>query len=534
MSDFFFQTDAHSPCSSLGGQFSLLLPSSRQKPPTPCSGSRNPRHAAVDIADRISAQPSFSTSLSPKTSQAALLDIAETNFPSEQDCQSRLQKFSEPPRNSKKEHRFNASSIDDPAYASTYNFNLLSISDDIAIRHEPLRNVNYLSHVWREDDIWSSWRYIVSNAGLHDGPSRSENALWRAWVKSKYKLKTVPPENISWLKDSDNNWLYGPLQSLSKSLLSEFMSEPATTVSKPTCFLSKRSILKKQSKLELMRQKLMSGLPVLKQADRVQIQHDNVSVDPTRDCPMFDGAVTDCVIYPIQWKTDSGEVMDRFSPRAPVLRSLDQGESKLLRFNEKVEQFRAVGLEDAEREWSAPSDDDSSDEGLLMKFPLKKRQFLQHNTGNNSSTDSKIIEKLPPTMINFCSSPPRKTLSRSYPSTNSLTDEEGDTEMFSVRLSKFSEAPDNFVAIHAGGAAEHGEKRLPEIVADISIPFEDDQDDAIAAFPVNELTNMLNKGKRIVYAIWDDGWLRLLERLLIQCQFFWFCLLHRIGAIRSL
>jgi hypothetical protein len=69
---------------------------------------------------------------------------------------------------------------------------------DIAIGHEALRYVDYLSHDWQEDDMWSSRRYIVANAGLQEGPSRLENALWRVWAKSKYKLKTIPPEDINW------------------------------------------------------------------------------------------------------------------------------------------------------------------------------------------------------------------------------------------------------------------------------------------------------------------------------------------------
>ena len=89
--------------------------------------------------------------------------------------------------------------------------------------------------------------------------------------------------------------------------------------------------------------------------------------------------------------------------------------------------------------------------------------------------------------------------------------------MFSVRPSKFSEAPDGFVAIHSCGAAKHGEKGLPEIVADNSIASEDYQDNAVTAVSVNELTKMLNKGKKILYAIWDDDWLRLVERLLTKC-----------------
>jgi hypothetical protein len=37
--------------------------------------------------------------------------------------------------------------------------------DDTAVVSHPSRQVDYLSHDWREEDIWSSWRYIVSRRG---------------------------------------------------------------------------------------------------------------------------------------------------------------------------------------------------------------------------------------------------------------------------------------------------------------------------------------------------------------------------------
>jgi hypothetical protein len=264
----------------------------------------------------------------------------------------------------------------------------------------------------------------------------------------------------------------------------------------------------------------MSALPVLKRAGGVQIQHGGIiSINRTRDRPMFDRAVTESVTYTIRSKSDSREATDPFSPsRTSGLQPLDQGERKLLRFDEKVEQFRAIGYEDAERDWSAHSDDDSSEEGLLVKFPLKERTFVQHCTGNNSSADRKIIEKLPPTMLKYRSSPPEKTSSRSHSSTNSSINREGNTKMFSVRSSKFSEAFDDSVTIYEGRGIKYREKRLPEIAADMSMPFEDGQDATIAAPPINILINTLHKGKDIVYAIWNDGWPQLLDHLLIQSQ----------------
>jgi hypothetical protein len=70
--------------------------------------------------------------------------------------------------------------------------------DDTAIRQEPSRHVDYLSHEWREEDIWSSWRHIVSKRRLYGERSRLENASWRTWAKQKNKLKTVPPDTLNW------------------------------------------------------------------------------------------------------------------------------------------------------------------------------------------------------------------------------------------------------------------------------------------------------------------------------------------------
>jgi Fungal protein of unknown function (DUF1752) len=70
--------------------------------------------------------------------------------------------------------------------------------DDTAIRTQPSRHVDYLSHNWREEDIWSSWKHIVSTKGQYNNSARLENASWRTWMKAKNKLKTVSPETLNW------------------------------------------------------------------------------------------------------------------------------------------------------------------------------------------------------------------------------------------------------------------------------------------------------------------------------------------------
>ena len=70
--------------------------------------------------------------------------------------------------------------------------------DDTAIRIEPTRHVDYLSHNWKEEDIWSSWRHIVGKRKAYSNSSRLENASWRTWAKAKYGLQTVSPERLNW------------------------------------------------------------------------------------------------------------------------------------------------------------------------------------------------------------------------------------------------------------------------------------------------------------------------------------------------
>ncbi|KAK0555315.1 protein phosphatase regulator [Tilletia horrida] len=72
--------------------------------------------------------------------------------------------------------------------------------------------VDYLSHNWDKDEqIWSSWRAMTKSKNEITNGVRLENASWRTWAKQRGNLKTISPETLNWLKDSDVTWLYGPL-----------------------------------------------------------------------------------------------------------------------------------------------------------------------------------------------------------------------------------------------------------------------------------------------------------------------------------
>jgi hypothetical protein len=72
------------------------------------------------------------------------------------------------------------------------------VKDDTEVRLQPLKYVDYLSHDWKGGDVWLSWKHIVSKRNAYSNSARLENALWRAWTKSKNKLKTVSPESLNW------------------------------------------------------------------------------------------------------------------------------------------------------------------------------------------------------------------------------------------------------------------------------------------------------------------------------------------------
>ncbi|KAF7370488.1 DUF1752 domain-containing protein [Mycena sanguinolenta] len=83
--------------------------------------------------------------------------------------------------------------------------------DDSSLVVLPRGQVDYLSHEWAEEDVWRSWRNMTRHKNEIANGMRLENASWRTWWKQRNKLKTVTPETLNWLKDSDVTWLYGPL-----------------------------------------------------------------------------------------------------------------------------------------------------------------------------------------------------------------------------------------------------------------------------------------------------------------------------------
>lgn len=71
-------------------------------------------------------------------------------------------------------------------------------AEEISQEYEPCENVDYLTHQWRESDLWSSWRYVAKFMNRYKNGVRLENASWRSWAKMRNTLQCVSPETLDW------------------------------------------------------------------------------------------------------------------------------------------------------------------------------------------------------------------------------------------------------------------------------------------------------------------------------------------------
>ena len=90
-----------------------------------------------------------------------------------------------------------STSPETPSYSNTAD-HLFTTRDDTSMREEPTALIDYLSHDWKEEDLWRSWRHIIEKRESTSESRRLENASWRSWTKSKDHLGTIPPETLNW------------------------------------------------------------------------------------------------------------------------------------------------------------------------------------------------------------------------------------------------------------------------------------------------------------------------------------------------
>jgi hypothetical protein len=245
-----------------------------------------------------------------------------------------------------------------------------------------------------------------------------------------------------------------------------------------------------------------------------------------------------------------------FSPRpSSGDRSPFEYPKRHIRFDEKVEQCIAVEgkegeFEDASSEDERPnndSDSDSSDDGIvMMRRPKRKRPARKPLARSTSS--SRTIEKLPSTTLKnktekveppltpapslarswssskLPQSASQETLKPANPSKNHILlpgDEESeeldsdDTE--SLRVSAFANRRDS-VAVHRSRASgsptttpsededEEEGSGMHRSSSGMFMPYEEDEDDIVAAGLFGKVSDTLNTAKDIAHVIWNVGW----------------------------
>ncbi|KAF2187026.1 hypothetical protein K469DRAFT_629864 [Zopfia rhizophila CBS 207.26] len=441
------------------------------------------------------------------------------------------------------------SPTDDMGFPTTSTPDPLLISeDDTAVRVEPSQHVDYLSHEWKEEDIWSSWRHIVTQRKIYGERSRLENASWRTWAKSQFKLKTVSPETLNWLKDCDVTWLYGPLQPAINRTYSQHASEPVSRLSKSNSFLNKKPILKKRSMSEVMLQKSLSASSLVKQAAAaVQAQQaDGLLLERRRPRPVIGRAASDFVPSSIPSQTISRDPTDYFSSRSTSgLQTPEHSERRHIRFDDKVEQCIAVDCKDGDYDddedndnWGLQDDDDSSDDGvIMMKRSRKKRPLSRTNSRSSFTGESKTIAKLPSTTLKYRTdspdvteqqpthslgfwrssrlspSPSQETLRPSNPSANFLLPEEDDEDDLSWEPSGAYEdkrestpAPLDQTSSRSNAESREPSGGLRRTASGMFMPYEDEDDEPVPPGILGRVVDTVNTARDIAHVIWNVGW----------------------------
>jgi hypothetical protein len=281
--------------------------------------------------------------------------------------------------------------------------------DDVAISATPWRHVDYLSHDWCEEDIWSSWKHLRSKKKVYSKKERLENAAWRIWGKERQNLDTTTPESISWYvcrdhppyhvltylrnKDRDVTWLYGPFQTVAKEIDLCYTSGATVSAVHSSSFYVK-PILKKRTLSETLLQRSISASSLVKQAATTTLRSEdqNPEEEPLQLTP-----------------SEPTKKTVRFSSTRTGSDQNVSTPAKNVRFHEKVEQYIAVENGDHEE----PENENELEDCLTMYYsqtePAKVKLYnkssslsnksAQKSTSNAPESAVKIVSSLPTTAL---------------------------------------------------------------------------------------------------------------------------------------
>ncbi|KAL4867855.1 hypothetical protein BDV12DRAFT_111391 [Aspergillus spectabilis] len=282
-------------------------------------------------------------------------------------------------------------------------------ADDNAVEEEPTRHVDYLSHEWREQDVWTSWRYVVTRRGVYENSVRLENASWRTWAKLKHKLGTVSPEALNWLKDCDVTWLYGPLKTSHAREKRLNISPPPSCSDSPGLCPDRKSILKKRTASETILQRSLSQHKLLQHAGAILRAQE---AEQIRSRPGL-GVHLQGLEKMTEKSYDGGLETPRARFATNILSSGagSPSEKRHIHFNKEVLQCIAVEAKEEEEEWLEFGGESSWDDSFMVKPASPSGRTTPRGC---TSGENKTIAPLPSTTLKYRGDTPEP-----QPSTNS-------------------------------------------------------------------------------------------------------------------
>ena len=407
-----------------------------------------------------------------------------------------------------------------------------SIQDDQAVQIEPTRHVDYLSHEWKEEDIWKSWSYVSHRRASLANATRLENASWRSWTKAKNRLRTVSPETLNWLKDCDVTWLYGPLQtnwSASQSLHST--TPPPSRLSHTSSFITKKPILKKKSASAAILERSRSQHSLLQRAgDIIRVQQSNIASRR----PILRRGNSEFILPRYDNSSVANTPVEHEALWLPASQSFafdipTPSECKHVLFDEEVRQVQAVDSEDddkAEEEDAVFDNDEDDDCGLIMAPSQRSVRGSGRTTPHGSfSNESKTIVPLPSTTLKYrvdtpeppvvpngfwpngrkvTHSPSQETLRPTNPHQNFLIDDDPEVE----------DGPWQPQSALGGQRSPYDDDEVDDqppmrrTESGMFMPYSDEDEAAMNNTLFGQAMYAVNTFKDIAHVVWNVGWNR--------------------------
>ncbi|KAL5333597.1 hypothetical protein BJX70DRAFT_55297 [Aspergillus crustosus] len=380
-------------------------------------------------------------------------------------------------------------------------------ADDNAVEEEPTRHVDYLSHEWREQDVWTSWRYVVARRGIYENSVRLENASWRTWAKLKHNLGTISPEALNWLKDCDVTWLYGPLKTSHSREKRLNNSPPPSCTDSPSFCPDRKSILKKRTASESILQRSLSQHTLLQHAGAI-LKAQEAEQSRSRSGLGVQLGFEKLIggSYDRGLETPRARFVANISP----LGAGSPSEKRHIHFNKEVLQCIAVEAKE-EEEWLEFGGDSSWDDSFIVK----PASAIGRSTPRGSSAaENKTIAPLPSTTLKYRGDTPepqpstttgRWSWAKYLPGHRLYTSSLGGRSTSNHDWNSTRNA-DDLDRSWFVDSPEEDEAAQNFYLASLGFPSKENEGSSNTDIIFDKMMDTVNTAKDIAHVIWNVGW----------------------------